>query len=183
MRWCAKCEINKPFLISHIIRILCYFVYYTATVPSQWAHNVKMTSYQRRCDVITSHRRWYDIILMLCVCWVVNISLDKRSIKINIHVLCFPHIHIHARTRAHTRTSAPFTHAHASASARMHTRTRERMHVRRPVKFQFFTLSVWPYYWNFGRRFVYLNPNIFFYYFVWDWGEISRIRNGKLSIT
>ena len=23
----------------------------------QWAHNVKMTSYQRRCDVITSHRR------------------------------------------------------------------------------------------------------------------------------
>ena len=25
-----------------------------------------MTSYQRRCDVITSHRRWYDVILMLC---------------------------------------------------------------------------------------------------------------------
>ena len=26
-------------------------------VYSQWAHNIKMTSYQRRCDVITSHRR------------------------------------------------------------------------------------------------------------------------------
>ena len=39
---------------------------------SQWAHNVKMTLYQRRCDVITSHRRWYDIILMRA-CW------DARS--------------------------------------------------------------------------------------------------------
>ena len=39
------------------------------SVLSQWAHNVKMTSYQRRCDVITSHRRWYDVILMLCACW------------------------------------------------------------------------------------------------------------------
>ena len=38
-------------------------------IISQWAHNVKMTSYQRRCDVMTSHRRWYDVILMLCACW------------------------------------------------------------------------------------------------------------------
>ena len=30
-----------------------------------------MTSYQHRCDVITSHRRWYDVILMLCACWEV----------------------------------------------------------------------------------------------------------------
>ena len=29
-----------------------------------------MTSYQRRCDVTTSHRRWYDVILILCACWV-----------------------------------------------------------------------------------------------------------------
>ena len=36
---------------------------------AQRAHNVKMTSYQRRCDVITSHRRWYDVILMLCARW------------------------------------------------------------------------------------------------------------------
>ena len=28
-----------------------------STSISQWAYNVKMTSYQRRCDVITSHRR------------------------------------------------------------------------------------------------------------------------------
>ena len=35
------------------------------------AHNVKMTSNQRRCDVITSHRRLYDVILMLCAYWVL----------------------------------------------------------------------------------------------------------------
>ena len=28
-----------------------------------------MMSYQRRCDVITSHRRWYDVILTLCAHW------------------------------------------------------------------------------------------------------------------
>ena len=28
-----------------------------------------MTSYQRRSDVITSHRHWYDVILMLFACW------------------------------------------------------------------------------------------------------------------
>ena len=37
---------------------------------TQQAHNVKMTSFQRRCDVITSHRRWYDVILTLCALWV-----------------------------------------------------------------------------------------------------------------
>ena len=33
------------------------------------AHDVKMMSYGRRCDVITSHRRQYDVISTLCVCW------------------------------------------------------------------------------------------------------------------
>ena len=50
--------------------VICNW-YYKLTC-TQWAHNVKMTSYQRRCDVITSHRRWYDVILMLCACWVVH---------------------------------------------------------------------------------------------------------------
>ena len=30
---------------------------------SHWAFGAKMTSYQRRCDVITSNRREYDVIL------------------------------------------------------------------------------------------------------------------------
>ena len=36
---------------------------------TQWAHDVRMTSYQRRCDVMTSHRRRSDVILMSCACW------------------------------------------------------------------------------------------------------------------
>ena len=38
---------------------------------TQWAHDVKMilTSYQRRCDVMTLHRRRSDVILMSCACW------------------------------------------------------------------------------------------------------------------
>ena len=35
---------------------------------SQRAHDVKMTSYQRPCD-ITSHRRRSDVILTSCACW------------------------------------------------------------------------------------------------------------------
>ena len=50
---------NLPFIVDLSFR----------RKTTQWAHNVKMTSYQRRCDVITSHRRWYDVILMLCACW------------------------------------------------------------------------------------------------------------------
>ena len=32
-------------------------------IVSQWAYGARMTSYQRRCDVITSHRRLKDVIL------------------------------------------------------------------------------------------------------------------------
>ena len=44
----------------------------TKEKQTQQAHNIKMTSYQRRCDVITSHRRWYDVILTLCAHWENN---------------------------------------------------------------------------------------------------------------
>ena len=49
---------------------------------TQQAHNIKMMSYQRRCDVITSHRRWYDVILTLCAHWVH--STAKKSTIANI---------------------------------------------------------------------------------------------------
>ena len=32
--------------------------------------SMHMTSKQRRCDVMTSHRRWYDVVSRLCACWV-----------------------------------------------------------------------------------------------------------------
>ena len=44
---------------------------------SQRAHDVKMTSYQRRCDVMTSHRRRSDVILTPCACWELG---RRRSI-------------------------------------------------------------------------------------------------------
>ena len=39
------------------------------SIYSQQAHNVKMTSYWRRCNVITSHRRQNDVISTSCACW------------------------------------------------------------------------------------------------------------------
>ena len=36
---------------------------------SQQVYHDETTSYQCRWDVITSHRRWYDIVLMFCVYW------------------------------------------------------------------------------------------------------------------
>ena len=78
-------EKKRVFVFDHILLEIIFFSIFSGslfsfqiispqiratTKTSQWAHNVKMTSYQRRCDVITSHRRWYDVILMLCACWV-----------------------------------------------------------------------------------------------------------------
>ena len=37
---------------------------------TQRAHDVTMMSYERRCDVMTSHRRRSDVILTSCACWV-----------------------------------------------------------------------------------------------------------------
>ena len=68
---------------------------------SQWAHDVKMTSYQRRYDVIdvmTSHRCRPDVILTSCACWVMMfddlcyiVVLVERIIILqrhHEHVLC-----------------------------------------------------------------------------------------------
>ena len=51
---------------------------------SQQAHNIKMMSYQRQCYVITSHRRWYDIILTLCAHWG-----PFQCVKSDADHLCF----------------------------------------------------------------------------------------------
>ena len=37
----------------------------------QQAHDVETTLHRRRCDVITSHRRQYSVILMLCARWAL----------------------------------------------------------------------------------------------------------------
>ena len=40
---------------------------------SQRAHDVKTTSCQRRCDVITSHRRGHNVILAPNARWVMSL--------------------------------------------------------------------------------------------------------------
>ena len=50
---------------------------------TQRAHDVKMTSYERRCDVITSHRRRYDVILAPNAHWVdtdKNVQSDQSVV-------------------------------------------------------------------------------------------------------
>ena len=52
----------------------------------QRAFGVKMTSYQRRCDVITSHRRQYDVIFAPNARW--DLSFTTMMIEnIKCHVL------------------------------------------------------------------------------------------------
>ena len=42
----------------------------------QRAHDVHTTSAQRRCNVMTLHRRWSDVVLTSCACWAAS---QKRS--------------------------------------------------------------------------------------------------------
>ena len=49
--------------------------------PAKLAHDVKMTSYERRCDVMTSHRRSYDVILAPNAHWV---NISGRTVLNNI---------------------------------------------------------------------------------------------------
>ena len=42
----------------------------TSQLATQQARGVKTTSNRRRCDVMTSHRRWYDVVSRFCAFWV-----------------------------------------------------------------------------------------------------------------
>ena len=50
----------------------------TQEQTSQRAHDVKKTSYQRRCDVMMSHRRRSDVILTSCACWDGVVQAKSR---------------------------------------------------------------------------------------------------------
>ena len=70
---CSPANYNSAiWWVSMNTRLRSYNYYYLSGSfqgQPQQAYNIKMTSYQRQCDVITSHRRWYDVILTLCACW------------------------------------------------------------------------------------------------------------------
>ena len=48
-----------------------------ANAPSQRAHDVNIMSPQRRCNVMTLHRRWGDVIFTSCARWVLWDSRHK----------------------------------------------------------------------------------------------------------
>ena len=68
LAWTILQEVTKGIILPNYIQI-------NPLESNKYpvAHNVKMMSYQRRCNVIMSHRCWYDIILMLCACWVFKV--------------------------------------------------------------------------------------------------------------
>ena len=51
------------------------FTFSQKVIPSQQAHDVEMTSDRRRCDVIVSHRRQFDVVTTSCVCW------DEKTVR------------------------------------------------------------------------------------------------------
>ena len=64
---------------------------------SQRAHKVDLTSYWRRCDVMTSHRRQYDIVSTSCACTDVSrvrlrFSLLYYTFR-TVHVVLLFYVH------------------------------------------------------------------------------------------
>ena len=47
-----------------------YFPWNTLVTPQQ-AHDVNRTSPQRRCNVMTLHRRWANVVWTSCACWAI----------------------------------------------------------------------------------------------------------------
>ena len=60
----------------------CFAMHYLVSlILTQQAHNLKTTSYQRQCDVMTSHRRRYDVVLTACACWEgLQVTISKLSL-------------------------------------------------------------------------------------------------------
>lgn len=48
-------------------------------INAQQAHDIKMTSYWRLCDVITSHIRQYNVVTTSCACWVGCSTVAAQS--------------------------------------------------------------------------------------------------------
>ena len=64
-----KPNLSSLRILPHLNASGKFFFVLFCFVLTQRAHDVKMTSYQRRCDVMTSHRRRYDVIMTSCACW------------------------------------------------------------------------------------------------------------------
>ena len=68
----------------------------TRYIHSQRAHDVKMTSCQPRCDVITSYRRRYNVILAPNARWVYLFFFPFQTyVVLNCTLLIEFHIYLH----------------------------------------------------------------------------------------
>ena len=47
---------------------------------TQLAHGVKKTLYWRRCDVITSHRSHFDVVITSCACWGMDGTIRAQLV-------------------------------------------------------------------------------------------------------
>ena len=59
----------------YIILLICLITAGWFGMYSQRAHDVNITSPQRRCNVMSLHRRWGDVIFTSCACRVITLVL------------------------------------------------------------------------------------------------------------
>ena len=56
-------QVGNVFHYYHNFYYCDYCLFLLSSILSQWAYGAKTMSYRRRCDVLTLHRRKYDVIL------------------------------------------------------------------------------------------------------------------------
>ena len=85
-----------------ICNVILYIHRLNYSVIAQRALIAKMTSYGRRCDIITSHRRKYDVIFTSCARWNRLTSISQK-LFLNFHLGM--ELHVIRRVSIHTRLS------------------------------------------------------------------------------
>ena len=71
---CATVKLRISVFTVEIETIMPFqrlFNFYELLLHAQWAHDANTTSAQRRCNVMTLHRRLGDVVLTSCDCWVI----------------------------------------------------------------------------------------------------------------
>ena len=94
------CNFFLHFSLSLIFRLQITIFVSFFSVPlkaTQRAHDVYTTSARRRCNVMTLHRRWADVVLTSCACWVESwnlihtVTLDGYIVYTQIMLLLLIH--------------------------------------------------------------------------------------------
>ena len=93
--WCEKASHSSVNVRNHESFYLYHHIFITSQnnkgkqISSLWRHTtLQMMSYCSQCDLMTSHRRQYDVISTSCSCWEVevfcrgNVCLVKQNKRI-----------------------------------------------------------------------------------------------------